>query len=388
MARVFAVLYIALIVLTQGVWANTALCDVFERRAASPDSEKKWRLAYFEAQENVDYRGILVATAAALESIGLIENGKIPAELLQAGDVSDARPIWDWLVWNAGGNRIVFLKDGFYSAHEASEHNKTTAIQLFQRVRHKNDVDLLLTFGTRAGIDVIGANIDIPVFILASTDPISAGIVASVNDSGHDNIHAQVNIQHYKQQLLVFYELFRFKKLGIAYDDTFEGRAMVALSTIEDVAQSLGVELVRCTPPLESTQKIANLMQCMEEFSTTVDAVYMTTNLAFQPSDLPALMEPLIAMSVPTFAQGGIQEAKHGALMSFAQDNFFFDGLRAARAIKAVMHGTLPRHIAQEANISLDLVINLRTAQDMYWDIPFEVLLAADVLLHREGVFE
>ncbi len=364
-----------------------ALCEAAVSAADTYSPKKVWRLAYFEAAEHTYFRTTLIDMAAAMQDAGLIENGRIPQELIDSDDV-DTKPIWDWLAANAGGHQVQFLPDGFYSTYWDAEYSKSLVRHLVKRIVGKQDIDLLLTFGTEAGLTAVSAQLPIPVFVLASTDPVSAGIVASISDSGHDNVHAQVDIRHYQQQLRVFHEMFKFKTLGVAYHDTPEGRAVVALPSIEEVCDSLDVEIVRCTPPLQNPRHFKNLKKCMEIFSEDVDAVYMTLNLAAQPARVPELMTPLIRRSIPTFAQGGIDETENGVLMSFSHDSFLQSGIRAVIALQSVMAGTLPRHIEQEITTPLNLAINLRTAQDMYWDIPFEVLLAADVLFHKDGKFE
>ncbi len=351
----------------------------------SNSHEKTWKIAYIESGEHDYFRTTLAHIGFSLQDAGLMAGENLPQQLLDDTDSTDASLIWNWLVNNSKGKQIQFLPDAFHSGKWNNDEQKSIIKRIAKRIAEEQDIDLVLAFGTAAGLEAVRANLPVPVFVIASTDPVNAGISVTVKDSGRDNVHVQVDTWHYAQQVLVFHEIFNFKKLGIAYHDTPEGRSIIALPYIEEACKTLGVELVRCTPPLENASHHQNLLQCMEKFSHEVDAVYMTLNLATQQQFIPELVQPLIQMNIPTFAQGGIKETRRGILMSFAQTDFVQSGLHAVRALQKVIAGTLPRHIEQEVSASLNLAINLKTAQDMYWDIPFEVLLASDILFNKDG---
>ena len=88
----------------------TGCCAAASAAQAAP--LKKWRAVYVEGGGYTDYQQILAATAQGLAKLGLIEHGDVPIPT----DADDTRPMWDWLAEHAGGERIEFLKDGYYSA--------------------------------------------------------------------------------------------------------------------------------------------------------------------------------------------------------------------------------------------------------------------------------
>ena len=79
---------------------------------ADPDGEKVWRVIYVEGGPFSDYQRIFQGLALGLEERGLIENGHVPLPK----DSEEARGMWEWLHQHAGGKRLVFPADGFYSA--------------------------------------------------------------------------------------------------------------------------------------------------------------------------------------------------------------------------------------------------------------------------------
>ena len=132
---------------------------VQEKTPAHP--EKKWRVAYIEGGGYTDYQRILAATAKGLAELGVIADGDVPIP----EKTDDTRPIWDWLAEHAGGDRLVFLKDGYYSANWDAAQRAANRKALLDRIREKGDVDMIFAFGTWAGLDMATADISVPVFL-------------------------------------------------------------------------------------------------------------------------------------------------------------------------------------------------------------------------------
>ena len=79
--------------------------------------ERPWRVAYVEGGPFSDYQRILRGIALGLQRLGFIENGNVAIP----EDSEDAAPMWAWLSRHAGGRKLEFADDGFYSANWDSE---------------------------------------------------------------------------------------------------------------------------------------------------------------------------------------------------------------------------------------------------------------------------
>src|SRR5699024_6759606 len=112
-----------------------------------------------------------------------------------------------------------FADDGFYSANWDSEQREEVTGELLRRIQEKGDIDMILAFGTWAGQDFASAELNIPVVVTSVTNAVESGIIPSVEDSGKDNLVASIEPERYKQQVILFHNIFNFKKLGIAYED-------------------------------------------------------------------------------------------------------------------------------------------------------------------------
>lgn len=88
-----------------------------------PAGDKAWRVIYVEGGPFSDYQRIFQGLALGLEERGLIRNGHVPLPK----DSEEVRGMWEWLHRHAGGNRLVFLADGFYSAEWDSRQRERCA---------------------------------------------------------------------------------------------------------------------------------------------------------------------------------------------------------------------------------------------------------------------
>jgi len=190
------------------------------------------RIAYYQGGDYSEYHDLLVATAQALGAMGLIDASGIPEETH-----GRARPVWEWLSrTDDGSDRLEFLADGFYSAEWDEGLRRDTRLELLHRLRAQADIDLVLAFGTWAGKDLANDRHATPVLVISASDAVGAGIVASVEDSGFDHVHAHLDPHRIERQVRLFHDAVGFESLGIAYEDTPDGRTYAGMSQIEALA--------------------------------------------------------------------------------------------------------------------------------------------------------
>ena len=355
-----------------------------ERAPAAEDSRPRVRVAYIEGGFYTDYAKILVALAQGLAGLDLIADGNVPVP----EKVESTADIWKWLHANAGGNTLEFVADGYYSAawDDAVFAEKRAA--LVERLNETRDIDLVLAFGTKAGQAMATDDHATPVAVLSVTDAVAAGIIPSPEDSGRDHVFAMVEHNRYYREVVLFNDIFRFKRLGIAYEDSEKGRASVAMPQIQQAAKDSNVELLTCVATLFSedvTQATADLIACHERLvEAGADAVYMTVNNGMQLEMMNDILRPLMAERLPTFSQNGVDEVKQGVLLSVSQVNFSGQGMFAARAIARIIQGESPRAQKQSYEERLSLAVNLRTAMLIGWNPSLAVLAAVDQIFQGQ----
>jgi ABC-type uncharacterized transport system substrate-binding protein len=363
----FVFLYIALLLVAGPVQA-----------AQAAPGEKVWRLALVATGSFKDYQIILQGLIKGLEEKGLIENGNIPVSVSNEGLAA----MWEWARKNAGGDRIVFVQDAFYTPNWNQKQRPLVKQKLLERIRKQGDIDLILACGTWVGQDFSTDEVHLPVVVISVSNPVEAGIIASVEDSGRDNLFASVEPRRYERQIRLFHDIFRFRKMGIAYDAGSDDHGTIALAEIEKTARDLRVELARCTGnfEMEDTSLAAdNLRACHENLvKQGVDAVYVTYSPAMLDARIPEVLSPLIKARVPTFSQMGSAEVARGVLLSISQANMQDEGRFNAEALAEIINGKRPRDQPQRFESTFSLAVNLRTAALIGWNMPLEILAAMD----------
>jgi hypothetical protein len=320
----------------------------------------------------------LIGLAQGLEDLGMIDVGAAP--LLD--DLEDAEPVWRRLAENAGGDDLIFLADGFYSAGWDESRLEETRLAVFDRLKN-GEADLVLAFGTAAGLMMAVAEHGTAVMCVTATDPVAAGISATPESSGLPNVHVQVEAGKIERQLSMFHAIFRFKTLGVPLDVTPEGRGTMGLATIERAAAENDFELKTCETELEISDRdrgVRNLIGCLKSLSQEVDAVYLTVSNGMVESRLNEILAPLNARSLPTFSQKGPSETKLGVLMSLAEDDFISSGRFEAEALREIVSGRPPGEVGQLYVAPLTMALNFATALTIGWNPPFEILAAVDEL--------
>lgn len=160
-----------------------------------------------------------------------------------------------------------FVADGYYTGGWDDTLFEKQRAELISRLNTAKDIDLVIACGTLAGQAMATDDHRTPTVILTSTDAVMAGIIPSPEDSGRDYIFAMIELNRYYREVALFHNIFAFKRLGIAYEDTEQGRPSAALPQIRRAAKELGVELVECTAPfnfVDSAPATANLIACHE----------------------------------------------------------------------------------------------------------------------------
>ncbi len=373
-------------------WLVTCMCSAVlltalfmqPAQAAPGDPERPVRVAYIEGGPYIDYQLILISLAHGLAELGVLENGNVPVP----EDTESTAGVWQWLCDNAGGDLIEFVPDAYYTADWDDDLFAQKHAELLDRLNSTTDIDLVLAFGTLAGQAMASDEHQTPVAVLSVTDAVTAGIIPSPDDSGRDHIFAMIEPNRYYREVVLFHDIFQFSRLGIAYEDTAQGRASAALSQIEQAAQDLDFELTTCTntfnfvTPEPATE---NLIACHEQLAEAgVDAVYITVNMGMQEQDMPELLRPLLDKRLPTFSQNGVTEVRHGVLLSISQVNFSGQGLFAARAIQNIISGESPRAQNQKYEEPLSLAVNLHTAMLIGWNPSLAVLAAVDEIFQGQ----
>ena len=337
---------------------------------------KKWRIGYYEGGPYIDYQWIFAETVKALMQMGWIEE-----ELLPNLKGEETSGLWKWLATEAKSSYLEFVKDAHYNAKWEDKLREETVEEVIRRLNSKKDIDLMIAMGTWAGKDLGNNKHNTNTMVVSASDAVGAGIIRSVEDSGYDYLHAYVDPFRYQRQVRVFHDMIGFKKLGVAYENTVDGRSYSAIDMVEKVAQERGFEIERCyavsdIPDVDKKEK--EYVDCFRKLVQKADAIYVTVHGGVSARSIPEMVEIANSHRTPTFSQSGSVEVKWGILASLSQAGFKYVGQFHAETFAKVFNGAKPRELDQVFEEPKKISINLKTAVAIGYDPPVDVLAAAD----------
>ncbi len=341
-----------------------------------PDGSR-WRIGYHEGGQFPDYEDITKATVRSLIKLGWMESLDIPrAPFPEAGG------FWRYLTQNARSRFLEFVPDAYTTAGDFDpEKRPLVKAGLIKRLSQTRDIDLMIAMGTWAGQDLANADHSVPTVVASTSDPLSAKIIRSVEDSGFDHIHAKVEPDRYQRQLRLFNDILPFRKLGIVYEDSPEGRTFGGVAAVEEVARERGFQIVSCFAPfngLSRAEAEKGAVECYRKLAGMVDAIYVSVHRGVTARSMPDIWSALAKARVPSFSMLGSVEVRRGIMVSIAQADFSYVGQFHAQTIGQILNGAKPRQIRQRWEDPAKIAINLKTAQLVGFNPPVDLMLAAD----------
>lgn len=336
---------------------------------------QKFRVIYLQGGPYFEYDTVFQAVIGQLRRLGWMEKIQIPA-----AEASTAQGLYAYLAKNPGwSNYLEFPEDGFYDGDWQDEkrlHNK-------QQILKRSDFDMVFALGTWAGQDMknMPPEMKVPAVVMDVSDSLGAKIVDSNEDSGRNNLTARVDPLRYQRQIRMFHDIIGFQKLGMAFEDTVEGKSYAAISDVEKIAAERGFEIVKKThvgyfkskPEAEKW-----LLDTIRKMTPDIDAFYLTQQLGLHNDSLPKVVEIFNQKGIPTFSQTGSAEVRDGVLLSIATSGFKYVAEYHARKIAKILNGAKPRDLPILFEDPAKIAINLKTAQQIGFDPPVDILGAAD----------
>jgi ABC-type uncharacterized transport system substrate-binding protein len=331
--------------------------------STSPPAQaaKKWRIGYYEGGPYKSYPVTLTAIVNSLAELGWIERITVPQH-----DEKDMSKLWAWLAVNVKSKYLEFVPDAFYSYNWKKENRDQTKQTVIRRLKETADIDLIIAMGTWAGKDLANNEHSVPVIVCSVSDAVAAKIIPGVEDSGFDHVHALVDPKRFERQIQAFHDIIGFKKLGISYIDTVDGRSYAAIDDIKKIAEKRNFEIIQCPVPAGGATPETNskTVECAKTLASKIDAYYLTMQSSVNKETLPKIISAMNAAKIPVFSQSGSDEVRHGALLSIATStDMAVYGKFHAEVIAKVINGAKPRDLDQVCEAPLKIAFNKATAK-------------------------
>jgi len=338
-----------------------------------------WRIGYYQGGDYNDYHQNLLAMVDAFAEHGWME----PIDLHDFENSEDTSALWMYLSSHVDSGFIAFDPQAFWDANWDEELRKANRKDALSSLSAGDAVDLMIAMGTWAGQDLVNDQHDTPTIALTSSGPIEAGIIDTVEDSGYDHVLVEVDPQRYRRQIDLFHDIVRFKRLGVVFEDSPDGRVYANITDIEASAKARGFEVVSCFAVDDEVNiqvSLEEIEACHREIGPAIDALWMTAMNGYSVQYMPENIETLLEYNVPIWAPDGQDAVRRGALISIQSTDFDAAGEWYLEVIAKILHGIPPREISQVFEMPQRIVINAETARRIGFDIPDALLAAADTV--------
>ncbi len=341
----------------------------------------KYRVAY------VDYDEYLVASRqfyyilAGLEELGWIYAGRLPftvEEIDRRGLTS--KDMVNMLSKTDLGPYLSFDNDSFfYMGYDDPVEAAETLTS-----RAGKDIDLVITFGTSAGVFIKSLELPIPMFDFSATDPVASGIIDSATEgSGSPNVWAQVEPSPVFRQLKYYNSINSFQKLGVIIygDETISG-----VPDILEVSDALGFKLIKDNideQPRETEEELDAYYELVGQrieamASGGIDAFYLTVDLINDLARLEDLLRPFYDREIPVYLMDDVEAVRNGGLMLISANDMLNVGRFIAEAIAKTLNGADAGMLPCVYSSAPGIYLNYRVARDISYPLNFEFLSICD----------
>jgi putative ABC transport system substrate-binding protein len=227
------------------------------------------------------------------------------------------------------------------------------------------------------------ATSEVPIVMIASHDPIEAGVVRPGGNvtgqslAGGDLMPAQLDyLQQIRPVRRLGYLSPALPSYGPTYPsvtDTFERRMRVA-------AGAIGIEVI--APTIRTTSDVAPALASLA--TEPIDALHVIESPTwFVPGThkpIDEVVDFAIHRGLPTMG-GHRMYANAGLLATYGDTRPFAEMHRSAATFVArILRGTAAKDIPVERPSSFELVVNAKTAAAMGLNVPGSVIARADVI--------
>ena len=327
------------------------------------------RIGCFNSGEYYYYHDILDSIALELQRMGYISGYDTEKTRETTKDV--------WLDLCACDSEYLhFVPGKYYEKYYMSDDE-------LEAVAGDDEVDLMITIGSLAGTFLTeeADRLNYDYMVIGIADPISAGIVAGENERVNDRSFAVVDTKRITRQIEAAYEIFKFKSVGVVYEDSEAAYSYSGIGQLKAAAEKYGFEIherhVKEVYEDDYDRYYSELKQAYAELIPDIDMLYLTT-ATIEDDKLPWLLEDVIDKGIITVAETSESQAEYGALMHITQSNAYEEGQFVAARILEYAGGAKITDMDMVFEIAPKICLNRTTIKRTGVKLPLEIYLVAD----------
>jgi putative tryptophan/tyrosine transport system substrate-binding protein len=250
----------------------------------------------------------------------------------------------------------------------------STASSIAQKFKSQK-VTLVVGIATPTAQALVNAIKDRPVIFSAVTDPVGAGLIASL-EKGEPNVTGISDMTPVRAQIELLNRLTPIRTLGHVYTSS-EANAVSLAAIARQVCQEMGITFVETT-----VSNSAEVKQAVQTIAGRVDGIYISNDNTVV-SALAAVADVAKKQRIPVMSADPSSAEATPVLAAWGFD-YYKMGRATGRLVVRILKGEKPEAIPTlfmtEAS-DVDLLINLDVAGELGLTVPDDVLATATTII-------
>ena len=223
--------------------------------------------------------------------------------------------------------------------------------------RLSGDNDLILAIATPAAVSLANVDQETPILFTAITDPVDAGLVASLEEPG-GNLTGTTDAGPIEEQIKLLLSLTpEAKKIGIIYNSS-EPNSVIQGDEATRLIEESDLEVV-----LKTVSSTNEVMQAMESLASEVEGIYIPTDNTLA-STMGTVAQVAEANQLPVVA-ASTEQVEAGGLATYGIDYHELGRQTGEMALEIIEDDADPATMAVESSKVLRLVINEEMAEKL-----------------------
>ncbi len=347
-------------------------------KPVTKEDGSKFRIAYIDIDPYPASGEMLYYLIEQLKETGWIDyEGDLPFDSKD----TDAKELINYLADMDLGDYIEFSREANYYLRIDGEDYCRESLK---KLLNKKQVDLIICMGTWPGTFVKEMNVtDVPVMIYFSVDPIGSGLVASVEDSGQDNMWAHINYTVYNKQIRFYYDNIHFQNIGMVYYD----ESVAAMRAYREEAKQNGFQITEVVIDELVVSDEASIEAYYDNLkiiyndlvkNRNIDAFLLSTDIIKDESRIEEMLSIFYENNIPVLVQNGEYYVEQGALMMVTASDAKQQAPFVVNTMANIFNGKKPRELEQEFITPPCLSLNLSLAEKCQFTIEEDLILSAE----------
>lgn len=271
---------------------------------------KKWNIGCFQSGNSKRYNYSLKNFINHLAIIGWLA----PVDWKKLSKGSNTKDTWNFLAKNMQSKYLQIDKKYFWCSDWSLSKRRIVRKQVLTTLQNK-EVDLMLAMGTWPGQDLANKLHSTPTLYLESYFPIKK--LFKKNEIPK-HLYLSKDPDFLLRQIRLFKKITKFKRLGVAYVASSEGRFRASLKLLKMFSKKENFELIviRILPhkKLNSDEWLREHVKAHEKIAPKIDAMWLTSNFVNHPKRARKILAPFFKYKVPTWHPHGKQGVANGAV--------------------------------------------------------------------------